>query len=123
MLGGDLHQIGAVTHPAPYCAHIALRPEGSSQQTYRMQKLQPLTFLPIRPPSRHILPIPGVDQTRSNPVPPQHIVEWNPIDSSGFHRNSIATVVMPQLTSHRAISSRSAVKVGKTRTGFSSRSA
>jgi len=35
----------------------------------------------------------------------------------------MATVVMPQLSSHLAIASRSAVKVGKTRTGFSSRSA
>lgn len=38
----------------------------------------------------------------------------------GIHAN--ATVVTPQLTSHRAISSRSAVKVGKTFTGFSFRS-
>jgi hypothetical protein len=43
-------------------------------------------------------------------------IQYTPVDS-------IATVVTPQLTSHRAISSRSSVNVGKTRTGFSSRSA
>src|ERR1035437_7080248 len=34
----------------------------------------------------------------------------------------MATVVMPQLTSHRAIASKSSVNVENTRTGFSSRS-
>jgi len=43
-------------------------------------------------------------------------IQYTPVDS-------IATVVTPQLTGHRAISFRSSVNVGKTRTGFSSRSA
>src|ERR1035437_5001438 len=34
----------------------------------------------------------------------------------------MATVVMPQLTSHRAIASKSSVNIENTRTGFSSRS-
>src|SRR5450759_2810431 len=86
MLGGDLYQIGAVTHQGPYCAHIGIRPEGSSQQTYRMQKLQPLTFMPIRPAPGHVLHIPGVYQASSDPVSLQYIVERNPIDwPQAFH--------------------------------------
>ena len=88
MLGGHLHQIGAVSHQRPYRDHIAVWPECSSQQPYRMQELQPLAFLPVGPPSRHILHVSRVYQTRSDPMSFEYIVERNPIDSGGFHRHS-----------------------------------
>src|ERR1035438_2673935 len=50
-----------------------------------MQELQPLAFMPVRPPSRHIFHVSGVYQTRRDPVALQYVVERNPIDSCGFH--------------------------------------
>ena len=118
MLAGHLHQIVAVPHQRPHCAYLAFRPECRSQQSHRMQKLQPLAFVPVGAPPRHIFHAPGVHQTRLHPVLLQHIVERNPVHPGGFHRHR------GDATTHQPLghSSRSSVKVANTRTGFSSRS-
>jgi hypothetical protein len=48
MLVGHLHQIVAVPHQRPHRAYLAVRPECRPQQSHRMQKLQPLAFVPAR---------------------------------------------------------------------------
>ena len=63
MLARHLYQFGAVPHHRPYRAHIALRPKCRAQQPHRMQKLQPLAFVPVRAPPRHVFHAAGVHQT------------------------------------------------------------
>src|ERR1019366_2073452 len=61
-----------------------------------MQKLNPLAFMPIGPPPRHIFHVPRIYQTRRDSVLFQYIVERNPIDSGGFHgHRSDATTHQP----------------------------
>jgi hypothetical protein len=54
MLVGHLHQIVTVPHQGPHRAYIAVRPKCRAQQSYRMQKLYPLAFVPVRAPPRYV---------------------------------------------------------------------
>src|SRR5215469_16964059 len=78
MLAGHFHQFGAVPQQAPHGAYIALRPKCRAQQSYRMEKLQPLAFVPVGAPPRHVFHAASVDQTWLHPMLFQHIVERNP---------------------------------------------
>ena len=75
VLRGSLHQVAAVTHQRAHGAYFAVWPECRPQQSDRMQKLQPLALMPLRPPARYVLHVSGVYQTRSDSMLLQNIVD------------------------------------------------
>jgi hypothetical protein len=52
-----------------------------------MQKLQPLAFVPVRAPPRHVFHAAGIDQTGFHPVLFHYVVERNPVHPCGLHRH------------------------------------
>jgi hypothetical protein len=60
VLAGGLDQFTPVAHQNTHRTNVRFRPESPTQQTYGMQILKPLTFVPIRTPSRHVLHVPRI---------------------------------------------------------------
>ena len=85
VLAGHLHQIPAVPHQRPHRAYISVRSKCGAQQSYRMQKLYPLAFVPVRAPPWHVFHATGIHQTWLDPVLFQHIVGRNPVNPRALH--------------------------------------
>ena len=62
MLAGHFHQITTVTHERTDRTNIRIWPEGTLQQSHRMQILNPLAFVIIRALAGHVLHVPGIYQ-------------------------------------------------------------
>jgi hypothetical protein len=114
MLVRHQHQFVTVSHQHPYAAHFPLRTNADRSSPTEWRNCSHWhSCQSVRRPGT-FLHAPGVHQARLQSVLLQHIVQWNPVDAV----DSMATVVMPQLTSHPASFSKSSVKVGNTRTAW-----
>ena len=85
MLAGHLHQIAVVPHQRPHRAYLSVRSKCRAQQPYRMEKLYPLAFVPVRAPPQHVFHVTGIHQTWLDPVLFQHIVDRNPVHPRALH--------------------------------------
>ena len=63
-----LHPALSMSQQRPYRADCLLRAERGTQQTHRVEILQPLAVRHIRLSPGHILHVPGIDQTHVKPL-------------------------------------------------------
>jgi hypothetical protein len=82
MFAGHLHQFSSVADDRPQCAYLCFRSKGGAQQTDRVQKLDPLAFMPVHASARHDLHMPRIHHTShlflsavtaSTPLSPQKV--------------------------------------------------
>src|SRR5215472_12295642 len=85
MFGGHLHQLSPVADYRPQGAHLRLRSKGRSQQTHRVQKLDPLTFMPVGASARYVLHMSCIHHTSSDSMGLQDLVNRNPVDAGTLH--------------------------------------
>jgi hypothetical protein len=91
-----LDQLLAVAHDGTYGTDLIFGPEGSTQQSHRVQELNPLAFMPVGAAAGNILHVPGIDDARPETSLVEDFVQWNPVNAGRFHRcGSDAAALQP----------------------------
>jgi hypothetical protein len=86
--GCTLHQGLAVTQVGAQHGDGGGRPEAGRQQAHAVQFLEPLAVHDIALPGRDVLDVPRVDEHHVEPAGLQDLVERDPVDPGGFHRDA-----------------------------------
>jgi hypothetical protein len=63
--------------------------EAGPDQSVAMELLEPLGIADISLSTRNIFGVPRIYEKDLNPCVNQYLVQWNPINTSGFHGNGV----------------------------------
>src|SRR5579859_6749791 len=96
MFGSHLNQTGAMPPERSNSTDRARRAKAATQETNRVQILNPLTVGYVGLPSRNILYVVRIHQVNFKPARLQDLVHRDPVNACGFHRNrSDSTTLKP----------------------------
>jgi hypothetical protein len=88
--------VAPVTHVCSQLGDLAFGPKAGTQQTEKMEPLQPLRIADVGLASGQVLGIAGVDKENSKATGIEEFENWNPIDASRLHNNCLdATFLKP----------------------------
>ena len=84
-----LQQTLALTHVGSQLRNLSFGPKAGSQQSIRMEPLQPLRIADIGLAPRHVLGITRVDKEHGKPPCIEKLENRNPVDAGRFHDDGL----------------------------------
>ena len=90
--GAVFDELRAMAEEGPEHAHFIVGPEGAGQEAEGMKLLQPLGVVVVRLSAGHDFEVARIDQVDTDVGRLEHLVDRNPIDAGGFHRDGIDVV-------------------------------